>query len=119
MTKTKGHKANWFEAVGRSTYQGPLKVTKVLLKDPRKTRRPDSYFKKIILSVPASCGNAVERNRFRRVMRELIRQLMISEGPERFDAKEGVWLVLSRRFRLERDGLDWTHLLRSALSNLS
>lgn len=68
------HKAD-FEALGRN---GTARSTRLLVLRSLRTGRPET---RIGLSTPRSLGGAVQRNRVRRRLREVVRERLDAIGP--------------------------------------
>ena len=136
--KTKVKKwVGWFRPKGRGTKHGSLIAVPIDLVDERsshlgarkindETGAPKLFgrnrrdgLKLLVVSVPSSCGNAVQRNRFRRIVKarfakcftgqKIVGEKTVSPGGEPPNksfsseaSRKGLWIRLLNRHRLGR-----------------
>lgn len=95
----------WFNTKGPTQRKGPLFVAPVEINDRRRKQKLSKKNRELIISIPRACGNAVRRNRLKRIFRaELLGQTQVD-----------LWIRLQHKFRLKPKILrsDWAQELAS------
>ena len=105
MKKKKDNKKwhGWFRPSGRPVRQGPLVVSEAeILREDVPTR---------IISVPRNCGTAAYRNRFRRVLKEELKEKWLEKS---------LWIRLRKDYRLNHKitQKEWAPKIEKALREL-
>ena len=102
-----------FKQLSPVVRSGPLAASWVQLS-------PETEFQSaLIVSVPRTCGNAVQRNRFRRIGRGYFLKLSKRDGwklPEK-----ALWIRVNRRFRFDRkmQSRDWDFQFKKIYDELT
>jgi ribonuclease P protein component len=93
-----------FQILGKRTYLEKLGVAKV------KSFSPDEN--KIYITLPKPIGNAVRRNRFKRLARSVLPSL-----DSTLLEKNSLWISLDRKFRLSRKitRSDWQEIFKKII----
>ncbi|MBS1986175.1 MAG: ribonuclease P protein component [Bdellovibrionales bacterium] len=95
----------WFRPLERGRKFGPLVFAPIGINEKRKKTSA-------VITVPGSCGNAVQRNRFRRIVRAYLAKEGVLHKP--------VWIRLLAQYRLPKKILisDWEKDLKRGLDSI-
>jgi len=90
-----------FHKVGLSVKKGPWVLSQVQFtpKNWRTTVSSVPWSRRLVVSISRSSGNAVRRNRVRRIVREFV-QRNATQIEQSVTAKNGVWLRFSARQKI-------------------
>jgi len=121
----------WFRPSARAIKVGdlmvsPIEISPVKRATTKRTLNTQDFW--IVLSVPKACGNAVRRNRFRRIVKNFVITEMaggsVPKNQNDHDSskasQKAVWIRLSNRHRLNANIqiADWKASLEKALHTL-
>ncbi len=113
----------WFRPISRSRAVGPLLVAPV---EVIPERRHEACKKiPLVISVPRSCGTAVQRNRFKRIVKAVAQEKLKTEKleaqqEEKAGPKNFIWIRLTNKHRLNRRAqmAEWRAHLNAALFDI-
>ena len=112
--------SSWFRSEGKYSRSGSLVVSLVSISDlaklPEEALLKRQTRRSLVISVPRVCGSAVQRNRFRRIVRAQLKKHLKATLPE----KKGLWIRLQNDYRLPRNihWEQWSLPIENALKRL-
>ena len=90
----------WFRPLRRPQSIGPLLVAAAEIIPERQALK--SLNIPLVISVPRSCGNAVRRNRFKRMVKAYAKDQLKTQNAKEAPSKNILWIRLLNKHRLDR-----------------